>query len=69
MVDWPGLTLPLPNEPTGELDSRTGREILSLSRLIVALHHSVVYDYAIAVYKLDDGKLTRCSPSKETSDH
>jgi len=60
----------LADEPTGELDSRTGQEILSLFRqivgleeaaLIVATHDPVIYDYATAVYELDDGKLTRSS--------
>jgi putative ABC transport system ATP-binding protein len=59
----------LADEPTGELDSRTGREILSLFRqivaleeaaLIVATHDPAVYDFATAVYELEDGKLT-CS--------
>jgi ABC-type lipoprotein export system ATPase subunit len=61
----------LADEPTGELDSRTGREILSLFRqivalektaLIVATHDSVIYDYATAVYELDDGQLSRFTP-------
>lgn len=61
----------LTDEPTGELDSRTGREILSLFRqivaleetaLIVATHDPVVYDYATAVYELNDVQLSRFSP-------
>jgi len=60
----------LADEPTGELDSRTGQEILSLFRQIVALegtalvvatHDPVIYDFATAVYELDDGRLTRSS--------
>ncbi len=56
----------LADEPTGELDSRTGREILSLFRQIVALegtavivatHDPVIYDYANLVYELSDGLL------------
>jgi ABC-type lipoprotein export system ATPase subunit len=56
----------LADEPTGELDSRTGREILSLFRqivalektaLIVATHDPVVDDYATAIYELHDGQL------------
>ncbi len=61
----------LADEPTGELDSRTGQEILSLFRqivavektaLIVATHDPVVYDYASAIYELDDGQLSRFDP-------
>jgi putative ABC transport system ATP-binding protein len=61
----------LADEPTGELDSRTGREILSLFRQIVALegtavivatHDPVVYEYAGVVYELSDGLLL---PSSE----
>jgi ABC-type lipoprotein export system ATPase subunit len=63
----------LADEPTGELDSRTGREILSLFRQIVALennalvvatHDPVIYDFATAVYELDDGQLT-CAGTEE----
>ena len=58
----------LADEPTGELDSRTGRDILSLFRqivalqdsaLIVATHDRTVYDFATVVYELEDGQLTR----------
>ena len=64
----------LADEPTGELDSRTGREILSLFRQIVALekgalvvatHDPVVDDFATAIYELDDGRLTRSSQPGE----
>jgi putative ABC transport system ATP-binding protein len=67
----------LADEPTGELDSRTGREILSLFRQIVALedsalvvatHDPVVDDFATAVYELDDGQLTHSSHSGEAPD-
>lgn len=75
----------LADEPTGELDSRTGREILSLFRQIVALerdtlssskgtalvvatHDPVIYDFATAVYELDDGQLT-CSHQPEGAPH
>jgi len=60
----------LADEPTGELDSRTGREILSLFRQIVALentalvvatHDPVIYDFASAIYELQDGRLSRSS--------
>jgi ABC-type lipoprotein export system ATPase subunit len=58
----------LADEPTGELDSRTGQDILSLFRqivalqdtaLIVATHDRAIYDFATVVYELEDGQLTR----------
>jgi ABC-type lipoprotein export system ATPase subunit len=66
----------LADEPTGELDSRTGREILSLFRqivaleetaLIVATHDPLIYDYASTVYELNDGLLTRSLQPGEAS--
>jgi ABC-type lipoprotein export system ATPase subunit len=57
----------LADEPTGELDSATGRQILTLLRYIVekegitalvATHDPVVEDYAHIVYELTDGQLT-----------
>jgi putative ABC transport system ATP-binding protein len=59
-------SLILADEPTGELDSQTGRDILSLFRQIVALkettlivstHDPLVADYAGRVYELSDGQL------------
>ncbi len=58
----------LADEPTGELDSHTGRGILALFRklvlqenvaLIVTTHDPAVLTYAHTVYELDDGQLTR----------
>lgn len=58
----------LADEPTGELDSHTGREIFSLFRQIVALgnmglviatHDPVIDEYATSIYDLKDGKLTQ----------
>ncbi len=55
------------DEPTGELDSATGRQILTLFRYIVekegitvlvATHDPVVEEYAHIVYELADGQLT-----------
>jgi len=75
LANGPGLLLA--DEPTGEPDSRTGREILSLFRQIVALertalvvatHAPVIYDFATAVYKLDDGQLTHSSQPGEAPD-
>jgi putative ABC transport system ATP-binding protein len=57
----------LADEPTGELDSHTGREIFSLFRQIVALgnmgliiatHDPVIDEYATSIYELEDGELT-----------
>jgi ABC-type lipoprotein export system ATPase subunit len=56
----------LADEPTGELDSHTGHDILSLLRqiaaleetaLIVATHDPKVDEYATTVYRLSDGRL------------
>jgi putative ABC transport system ATP-binding protein len=56
----------LADEPTGELDSRTGRDILSLFRQIAALegtamvlatHDPIVLEFASTMYELDDGIL------------
>jgi putative ABC transport system ATP-binding protein len=56
----------LADEPTGELDSHTGREILSLlsqicalqeTTLVVATHDPKVHEYATTSYELSDGQL------------
>ena len=56
----------LADEPTGELDSHTGREILALFRrilvrertaLIVTTHDPKVFEYADTAYELSDGQL------------
>ena len=56
----------LADEPTGELDSVTGRAILQLMReivdstgitLIVATHDRAVRHYAGAIYEMSDGQL------------
>ena len=61
-------SLILADEPTGELDSRTGKDILSLFQQIIALgelsiiiatHDSTVNDYATGIYDIYDGQLTR----------
>jgi len=60
----PGLILA--DEPTGELDSVTGRQILVLFRYIVAqegitilmaTHDPVVEEYAHVIYELEDGEV------------
>jgi putative ABC transport system ATP-binding protein len=57
----------LVDEPTGELDSQTGRDILALFRqivalgdlaLIVATHDPLIHDYATTIYELIDGQLS-----------
>jgi ABC-type lipoprotein export system ATPase subunit len=56
----------LADEPTGELDSGTGRQILALFRYIVeregitiimATHDPVIEEYAHIVYELSDGQV------------
>jgi ABC-type lipoprotein export system ATPase subunit len=56
----------LADEPTGELDSGTSREILSLFRrivdeeritLLIASHDSLVDEYADEIYQLKDGQI------------
>lgn len=56
----------LADEPTGELDSGTGRQIYALFRHIIALekitivmatHDPVVEEYAHTVYELGDGQI------------
>jgi ABC-type lipoprotein export system ATPase subunit len=56
----------LADEPTGELDSGTGRQILALFRYIVeregitiimATHDPVIEEYAHIVYELGDGQV------------
>jgi ABC-type lipoprotein export system ATPase subunit len=64
MVTRPGLVLA--DEPTGELDSVTGRHIMALFRHIVdqqgvtilmATHDPVVEDYADLICELSDGRI------------
>lgn len=54
------------DEPTGELDSVTGRQILELFReivdsegvtLVMATHDPTVEDYADFIYELVDGQI------------
>ncbi len=56
------------DEPTGELDSKTGREILSLFKgiirernmtMLMATHDSLVDDYVDQVLHLQDGQIHR----------
>jgi len=56
------------DEPTGELDSRSGREILSLLRqlaaqedttIVVDTHDPMVFEYVVATYELSDGQLRK----------
>jgi putative ABC transport system ATP-binding protein len=56
----------LADEPTGELDSATGRQIFALFRYIVihegitvlmATHDPMVEEYAHVVYELGDGQV------------
>ena len=61
-------TLILADEPTGELDSATGRQILALFRYIVekegltiimATHDPIIDEYAHIVYELSDGQVQK----------
>jgi ABC-type lipoprotein export system ATPase subunit len=61
----------LADEPTGELDSGTGRQIFALFRYIVdyeritvlmATHDPMVDEYAHVVYELSDGQV-KAAPS------
>jgi putative ABC transport system ATP-binding protein len=56
------------DEPTGQLDSQTGRQILRLIRTVVrsegitalvATHDPVLIDLADTAFRLDDGVLTQ----------
>jgi len=56
------------DEPTGDLDSKTGREVLNLFRTIVherqiamlmATHDSLVNDYVDQILHLQDGQILR----------
>lgn len=59
--------LVLADEPTGELDSQSGRSIFALFRtivaeqgvtVVVATHDPVVLEYASTIYELSDGRIT-----------
>ena len=63
---WTHPSLILADEPTGELDSATGRQILALFRYIVekekitivmATHDPVIEEYAHVIYELSDGQV------------
>ncbi|HHH42253.1 MAG TPA: ATP-binding cassette domain-containing protein, partial [Chloroflexi bacterium] len=56
----------LADEPTGELDSETGREVLALLRriaeeegvgVLVATHDPAIEEYAAVIHELRDGQL------------
>jgi ABC-type lipoprotein export system ATPase subunit len=62
--------LVLADEPTGELDSKTAKEIVQLlselnkkeeAAVIVATHDEKVVDVADTVYMIEDGRLRRGS--------
>ncbi len=64
LVSRPRLLLA--DEPTGELDSTTGRNLLTLLRtivrtegvtLIMATHDRTIFDFADVVYQLRDGRI------------
>jgi ABC-type ATPase involved in cell division len=64
LVSRPRLLLA--DEPTGELDSTTGRNLLTLLRsivrtegvtLIMATHDRTIFDFVDVVYQLRDGQI------------
>ena len=66
LVSRPRLLLA--DEPTGELDSTTGRNLMTLLReivrsegvtLVVATHDQTVREFADAIYQLVDGQISR----------
>ena len=66
LVSRPRLLLA--DEPTGELDSTTGRNLLTLLReivrsegvtLVMATHDQTVREFADAVYRVVDGQISR----------
>jgi ABC-type lipoprotein export system ATPase subunit len=76
LVNKPKLIIA--DEPTGDLDSKTGREILTLFRNIVheqniamlmATHDSLVNEYVDQVLHLQDGQILRIeTPQVESSE-
>ena len=69
----------LADEPTGELDTTTGRQIFALLRqvvevegitVLIATHDLLIDEYANLVYELQDGRIKapgNCSPSRRFS--
>ncbi len=60
-------TLILADEPTGELDSRSGEQVLELFRriarddgvtVVMASHDPIVDEYAGVVFEMRDGRIT-----------
>lgn len=68
------VTMPeviMADEPTGELDSETGRQIMSLFQqisveenvtVVMVTHDPVVQEYASLVYSLEDGQIVKATP-------
>ena len=63
----------LADEPTGDLDSKTGRQILALLRalvdhehvtLLMATHDPVAADFATDLYQLRDGQIASREPRR-----
>ena len=71
------VTMPeviLADEPTGELDSATGRQIMSLFQqisaqenvtVVMVTHDPVIEEYASLVYYLDDGQIINMAARPE----
>jgi ABC-type lipoprotein export system ATPase subunit len=69
-------TLLLADEPTGELDSTTGRNILQLLReivrtegltLVMVSHDPTVREFADVVYELRDGQIMSSEVNAQTA--
>ncbi len=63
----------LADEPTGDLDSRMGRQVLSLLRaladhngitLLIATHDTTAAEFATELYELRDGQIVAAQPSQ-----
>lgn len=73
LVTYPRIILA--DEPTGDLDSRTGRRVLTMLRtlcdqegvtLIMASHDPAVTEFATTIYHLRDGVIVGCAQGVTT---
>jgi ABC-type lipoprotein export system ATPase subunit len=73
----PGPALIIADEPTGDLDERTGRQVLSLLRglaeragvaVLIATHDPAAAAYASVSYHLEDGRLAQAALNREAQE-